>query len=98
MINIGAVSYLNSTPLIDGLEDDDRLHVVTDVPSRLLGELLAGRVDVALCPVIDYQMSPEPLRVVPVARVIRSWPTTTGSTVAPSRPLNRPLPWAVRVS
>jgi chorismate dehydratase len=77
MINVGAVSYLNSTPLIDGLEHDDRLHVVTDVPSRLLGGLLAGRVDVALCPVIDYQMSPEPLRVVPVGAICSEGATLT---------------------
>jgi len=77
MITLGAVSYLNSTPLIDGLETEERLRVVTGVPSRLLTELLADRVDVALCPVIDYQTAPEQLVVVPVGAIASEGPTLT---------------------
>jgi len=66
---IGAVRYLNSTPLIDGLEHEGRVDVVVDVPSRLLDALLAGHVDLALCPVIDFQSSAEPLGLVPVGAI-----------------------------
>ncbi len=66
---IGAVRYLNSTPLIDGLEGDDGVNLQRDVPSGLLGTLLAGEVDLALCPVIDFQTSPEPLALVPVGAI-----------------------------
>ncbi len=64
---VGAVRYLNSTPLIDGL--DGSITVLRDVPSRLLEALLAGKVDLALCPVIDFQTSPEPLALVPVGAI-----------------------------
>jgi chorismate dehydratase len=66
---IGAVRYLNSAPLIDGLEGDDDVNLQRDVPSGLLGTLLAGEVDLALCPVIDFQTSPEPLALVPVGAI-----------------------------
>ncbi|MEI8382899.1 MAG: menaquinone biosynthesis protein [Planctomycetota bacterium] len=55
-LKIGAVNYLNSKPLIEGLEElvspwgDLRL----DYPSRLADDLTAGRLDVALIPSIEY--------------------------------------------
>jgi chorismate dehydratase len=54
-IRIGAVNYLNTKPLICDLEllaPDAEL--VLEVPSRLADELAAGRLDVALIPVIEY--------------------------------------------
>ena len=74
---IGCVRFLNSRPLIDGLDVQDDIHVRFDVPSRLVGELLAGQTDVALCPVIDYQLAEEPLRVVPVGGIACDGPTHT---------------------
>ncbi|MGB7347062.1 MAG: menaquinone biosynthesis protein [Pirellulaceae bacterium] len=56
MIRIGAVSYLNTKPLICGLRD--RLNGVGELslnlPSRLADDLAAGRLDVALIPSIEY--------------------------------------------
>lgn len=55
-LKIGAVNYLNSKPLIEGLDElvspwgDLRL----DYPSRLADDLTAGRLDVALIPSIEY--------------------------------------------
>ncbi|MBS0202977.1 MAG: menaquinone biosynthesis protein [Planctomycetes bacterium] len=55
-LKIGAVSYLNSKPLIEGLPEllspiaDLRL----DYPSRLADDLAAGQLDVALIPSIEY--------------------------------------------
>jgi chorismate dehydratase len=54
-IRIGAVEYLNTKPLIcdlDLLAPDAEL--VLEVPSRLADDLAAGRLDVALIPVIEY--------------------------------------------
>jgi chorismate dehydratase len=48
---VGAVSFLNTKPLIHGLAD--HADVVLDVPSRLHALLHAGEVDVALIPVAD---------------------------------------------
>lgn len=54
-LRIGGVSYLNSTPLVDGLA---RLapdaEVVVDYPSRLADRLAQGDLDVALIPSIEY--------------------------------------------
>ncbi|MBI2823713.1 MAG: menaquinone biosynthesis protein [Planctomycetia bacterium] len=54
-IRVGAVSYLNTRPLIYGLEElAPRVELVLDVPSRLADDLAAGRLDVALVPSIEY--------------------------------------------
>ncbi len=66
---VGCVSFLNAKPLIQGLENRADLVVRFDVPSRLLGDLEAGEVDMALCPVIDLQRSVQPLRIVPVGGI-----------------------------
>ena len=50
-VRIGAVSYLNSKPLIEGLDLlAPEAELVLDYPSRLADELAAGRLDVALIP------------------------------------------------
>ncbi len=50
---LGVVSFLNSRPLICGLETDPRVELRLDVPSRLAGLLDRGEVDAALVPIID---------------------------------------------
>ncbi len=50
---LGVVSYLNAKPLVEGLEGDDRIDLLFDVPARLPSLLDQGVVDVALVPVID---------------------------------------------
>jgi chorismate dehydratase len=66
---IGCVSYLNSRPLIEGLDELSDLRVTFDVPSGLLEDLETGRVDIALCPVIDYHRSKVPLIIVPAGGI-----------------------------
>lgn len=66
---IGCVSYLNAKPLIEGFEDGDDPRVRFDVPARLLHDLEAGEVDIALCPVIDYHRAQQPLMIVPVGGI-----------------------------
>ncbi len=50
---LGAVSYLNTKPLVAGLGADDGIELVYDVPARLPALLDAGVVDAALVPVVD---------------------------------------------
>ncbi|HOA73560.1 MAG TPA: menaquinone biosynthesis protein [Phycisphaerae bacterium] len=50
---MGAVSFLNTRPLVCGLDDDPRVELQYAVPSALPGLLAEGRVDAALIPVID---------------------------------------------
>jgi chorismate dehydratase len=66
---VAAVSFLNARPLIEGLEDEDGIHLITDVPSRLLETLLEDRASIALCPVIDFQLSPAELTIIPAGAI-----------------------------
>ena len=77
MHTVAAVSFLNARPLIEGLEDEPGVKLITDVPSRLLETLILGRADVALCPVIDFQLSPDELCIVPVGAIGSDGPTLT---------------------
>jgi chorismate dehydratase len=54
-LRIGAVSYLNSKPLVEGLNELlPRTEIRLDFPSRLADQLGSGRLDVALIPSIEY--------------------------------------------
>ena len=56
MLRIGAVSYLNTKPLIHGLANrlGARGRLTLDLPSRLAEDLRRGELDVALIPSIAY--------------------------------------------
>ena len=58
-MRIGAVSYLNTKPLVYRLADIAPQHeLIFDLPSRLADDLAAGRLDVALIPSIEYFQNP----------------------------------------
>ncbi|MEJ7769717.1 MAG: menaquinone biosynthesis protein [Chitinophagaceae bacterium] len=53
-IRVGAVSYLNTKPLIYGFEQgmmSDQVELVNDYPSRIARMLLLGEIDIGLVPV-----------------------------------------------
>ena len=59
-LRIGAVSYLNSKPLIEGLANAlPGASLWLDVPSRLADELQKGRLDVALIPSVEAFFDPD---------------------------------------
>ncbi len=59
-LRIGAVSYLNSKPLIEGFSLAlPQASLLLDVPSRLADELQKGRLDVALIPSVEAFSDPE---------------------------------------
>lgn len=59
-LRLGAVSYLNSKPLVHGLTDLlSDAQVRFDLPSRLADDLAADRLDVALVPIVEYLRHPE---------------------------------------
>jgi len=59
-LRIGAVNYLNSKPLIEGLDGlGDRAELLLDYPSHLADGLAVGRYDVALIPSIECLRSPD---------------------------------------
>lgn len=54
-VRIGAVSYLNTKPLIYGLRQLlPNCQLRLDLPSRLADELTLGRLDVALIPSVEF--------------------------------------------
>jgi chorismate dehydratase len=58
-VRIGAVNYLNSKPLIEGLAELlPEAELTLDYPSRLADDLEAGRLDVALVPSIEVLRHP----------------------------------------
>lgn len=58
-VRVGAVNYLNSKPLVEGLaQDAPDLRVTFDLPSRLADALGADQLDVALLPVFEYFRHP----------------------------------------
>src|SRR4051794_23384105 len=64
-IRIGAVSYLNTKPLIHRLDElAEGAKLILDLPSRLAERLERGELDVALIPVIEYFRG-GPYRIVP---------------------------------
>lgn len=53
-IRIGAVSFVNTVPLIEGLQDDPRLLLTRDLPARLADQLVDDQIDVGLVPAVEY--------------------------------------------
>ena len=58
-VRIGAVAYLNSKPLIEGIEQlAPQCKLSLAVPSQLADQLASDQLDIALIPVIEYFRNP----------------------------------------
>jgi chorismate dehydratase len=75
-LRVASVSYLNSKPLIYGLDRTEGVRLSLEVPARLIDGLHAGESDVALLPTIDYQRHAD-LVVVPSGGIGCDGPTLT---------------------
>lgn len=64
VFRLGVVSFLNSRPLIAGLDADPRVTLAFDVPAALPGRLDRGEVDAALVPIIDVLRRADRWRIV----------------------------------
>ena len=53
-IRIGAVSFLNTHPLVHGLRTCSDYTLSTDVPSTLAEKLRLGEIDAGLIPIVEY--------------------------------------------
>ena len=53
-VRLGAVSYLNAAPHVQGLEGDPGFRLEREVPSRVARRLHAGDVDLGLVPSVEY--------------------------------------------
>lgn len=76
-IRLGAVSYLNTGPLVYGLDcQPDRFQIRFDVPSRCAALLHDNQVDLGLIPSIEYLRGPE-YRVVPGISIASDGPVAS---------------------
>lgn len=53
-VRIGAVSFLNTRPLVHGLQSNSDYVLSFDTPSNLAEKLRLGEIDVGLIPVVEY--------------------------------------------
>ncbi len=86
-VRVGAVRYLNTRPLIEGVDRLEGLRLVTDAPAGIVGLLERGEVDIGLASVIDAARSATPMTLLPVGVIASDGPTHTVrlfSSVPPS--------------
>src|ERR1044071_7774439 len=74
---IACVRYLNTVPLIEGLEKLSGVELIPTVPSRIAGMVLAGEADVGLVSLIDAARSRGELTLLPVGMIGCDGPTLT---------------------
>jgi len=74
---LGYVKYLNTLPLVEGLEKQPELELVAAVPAKLGAMLTDGEVDVALASVVDFATSAVPLALLPAGGIGCDGPTLT---------------------
>src|ERR1700704_2914205 len=76
-IRLGAVSYLNTGPLVHGLDEQpDRFHIRFDLPSRCAALLHDNQVDLGLIPSIEYLHGPA-YRIVPGVAIASDGPVAS---------------------
>lgn len=64
-LRVGAVSFFNAYPLISGLPDNCQVKLDWKVPSALADALEDKKLDVALIPSIDYQLTTDNWTILP---------------------------------
>ena len=65
IVRLGAVSYLNTRPLVEGLAARPDVALRFDVPARCADLVEAGEVDLGLVPIIEYARHADDYAVVP---------------------------------
>jgi chorismate dehydratase len=77
MLRLGAVSYLNTGPLVYGLDEQtDRFQIRFDVPSQCATLLHENRVDLGLIPSIEYLLGDD-YRIVPGVSIASDGPVAS---------------------
>jgi len=88
IVRIGAVSYLNARPLVEGLETmTDRFAVRYDLPSTCAQLLHERKIDLGLIPSIEY-LRGEGYRIVPDCAVAADGPVASVA-IFTSMPIER---------
>ena len=76
-IRLAAVSYLNTTPLIEGLAKLERVRLTLSAPAQLIALLDQDHADLALASVIDAAHQPDAYSIIPAGIIGCDGPTLT---------------------
>jgi chorismate dehydratase len=76
-VRIACVEYLNTVPLIEGLEKLGGVELQRAAPSRIVDLLTGGRADIGLVSLIDAARSPTPLTLLAAGMIGCDGPTMT---------------------
>ena len=76
-VRLGAVSYLNSQPIVVPLATEPQFEILYSVPAQCASDLEAGNVDVGLIPSIEYARSSDPYLLVPDVAIASHGPVVT---------------------
>lgn len=76
-VRIACVRYLNTAPLVEGLEKMEGVTLLPTVPSRIADAVASGEADVGLVSIVDAVMCPTPLALLPVGMIGCNGPTHT---------------------
>lgn len=76
-IRLGYVKYLNTLPLVEGLQALRNTKLIAAVPSRLGDMLQTGQVDIALTSLVDFARATVPFTLLPVGMIGCDGPTLT---------------------
>jgi chorismate dehydratase len=74
---LAAVRYLNTAPLVEGLEKLSGVTLVPTVPARIAEMVTSGAADLGLCSVVDVASPQHDLSFVPVGQIGCDGPTLT---------------------
>lgn len=74
---VAAVSYLNTIPLIAGLDRVEGLELIRAVPSRISGMIESGTADLGLASLIDAARANTPMTLHPAGMIGCDGPTLT---------------------
>jgi chorismate dehydratase len=76
-VRIACVRYLNTVPLIEGLDALPTVTLLPTVPSGIAGMVASGEADIGLCSLVDAVRSEAPLALVPAGMIGCDGPTLT---------------------
>src|SRR5690349_21750253 len=76
-LRVACVRYLNTVPLIEGLEKLPEVALLPTVPSRIAGMVAGGEADIGLVSLVDAARAETPLALVPAGMIGCDGPTLT---------------------
>jgi chorismate dehydratase len=76
-VRIACVRYLNTAPLVEGLDKMEGVTLIPTVPSRIADAVASGEADVGLVSIVDAVLCPVPLALLPVGMIGCDGPTHT---------------------